>query len=378
VTRIDPIDRAAARADELPSRGALSYPSYRRFWFASLVFIFAIQFRFIGAGWLVHQLTDSPFWLGVPGIISAVVTILLTVPAGALADRVDTQRLLVAGRAQSAILPRLIDRRAMASAVALTSSIWNGMRVIGPAAAGLLIAAVGIGQAFVVTGVGYVISAVMVATIALEPLRTGDADADGGGVFAGVRYVFGNGIFLATIGLSFLSSIFGHSYVVLLPIFSDEILHAGVQGFGYMEAAAGVGALLGTLSIVRLRIQRHTGGVMVGAAVLFGLCIAAFAGSRSLALSMGLLFVGAFFSSVYLNLGMTTLQLLVPDALRGRVMGVWGLTWFLTSAGGFAAASIAEFLGAPFAVALGALSVSAFAVVVYLSFSELRNLAPPV
>lgn len=417
MTRIEPFDRAAARAEELPSRGALSYPSYRRYWFASLVFIFAIQFRFIGAGWLVYQLTDSPFWLGVPGIISAVVTILLTIPAGALADRVDTQRLLVAGRAltgvthlalaaltvsglvevwmvlvwaaatgalaavtspaQSAILPRLIDRRAMASAVALTSSIWNGMRIIGPAAAGVLIAVVGIGQAFVVTGVGYVISAVMVATIELEPLRTGDSDADSGGMFAGVRYVFANGIFLATIGLSFLSSIFGHSYVVLLPIFADEILHAGVQGFGYMEAAAGVGALLGTLSIMRLRIQRHTGGVMVGAAVLFGLCIAAFAWSRSLALSMGLLFVGAFFSSVYLNLGMTTLQLLVPDALRGRVMGVWGLTWFLTSAGGFAAASVAELLGAPFAVALGALSVSAFAVIVYLAFSELRTLVPP-
>jgi hypothetical protein len=98
VTRIEPIDRASARADPLPRRGALSYPSYRRYWFASLVFIFAIQFRFIGSGWLVYQLTDSPFWLGVPGIISAVVTILLTVPAGALADRVDTQRLLVAGR----------------------------------------------------------------------------------------------------------------------------------------------------------------------------------------------------------------------------------------------------------------------------------------
>jgi hypothetical protein len=217
----------------------------------------------------------------------------------------------------------------------------------------------------------------MVATIELEPLRAGDSDPDSGGVFAGVRYVFANGIFLATIGLSFFSSIFGHSYVVLLPIFSDEILHAGVQGFGYMEAAAGIGALLGTLSIVRIRLQRHTGGVMVGAALLFGLCIAAFAGSRSLALSMGLLFVGAFFASVYLNLGMTTLQLLVPDALRGRVMGVWGLTWFLTSAGGFVAASIAEFLGAPFAVALGALSVSAFAVVVYLAFAELRTLVPP-
>jgi MFS family permease len=265
----------------------------------------------------------------------------------------------------------------MASAVALISSVWSGMRIIGPALAGLLIAVVGIGQAFFVTAAGYAISTLLVASLRLEPLRRGDREADEEGMFAGVRYVFGHRIFLATIGLSFFSSIFGRSYVVLLPIFSDDILHAGVQGFGYMEAAAGAGALIGTLSIVRVRIGRHTGAMMTGAALVFGLCIACFAASRALGLSMLLLFVGAFFSAIYLNLAMTTLQLLVPDGLRGRVMGVWGLTWFLTSAGGFVAASIAEFMGAPFAVALGALSVAGFALFVYVAFAELRTIPAP-
>jgi MFS family permease len=412
VTRVEPIDDAA-RTREAPRRGALSYPRYRRYWLASVAMVFAVQFHFIGSGWLVHRLTDSAFWLGVPGIISAVVTILLTVPAGALADRLDNRRVLVVSRgltgithlalavlvvtgvvelwmvlvwaavagalgglsspAQSAMLPRLIDRSAMASAVALISSVWSGMRIIGPALAGLLIAVVGIGQAFFVTAVGYAVSTLLVASLRLERLRPGDREEAEGGMFAGVRYVFAHRIFLATIGLSF----FGRSYVVLLPIFSDDILRAGVQGFGYMEAAAGAGALIGTLSIVRVRIGRHTGAMMTGSALVFGLSIASFAVSRSLALSMLLLFVGAFFSSIYLNLAMTTLQLLVPDALRGRVMGVWGLTWFLTSAGGFVAASIAEFMGAPFAVALGALSVSGFAVFVYVAFAELRAIPAP-
>jgi MFS family permease len=402
---------------ETPGRGAFAYPRYRRYWLASVAMVFAVQFQFSGSGWLVHRLTDSAFWLGVPGIISAVVTILLTVPAGALADRFDNQRLLVisrgltglthlalavlviAGRvelwmvlvwaavagalaglsnpAQSALLPRLIERRAMASAVALISSVWSGMRIIGPALAGILIAVVGIGQAFLVTALGYAISTWLVASLRLEPLRGGSPDDEEAGMFAGVRYVFAHRIFLATIGLSFFSSLFGRSYVVLLPIFSDDILRAGVQGFGYMEAAAGAGALIGTLSIVRVRIGRHTGAMMTGAALVFGLCIAAFAASRSLPLSMLLLFVGAFFSAIYLNLAMTTLQLLVPDRLRGRVMGVWGLTWFLTSAGGFVAASIAEFMGAPFAVALGALSVAGFALFVYVAFADLRAIPEP-
>ena len=406
----------ASDEDEGSRWGALAYPNYRRYWFASLALVFGMQFRFVGGGWLVHQLTDSPFWLGVPGIISAVVTIALTLPSGALADRVDNQRLLVLGRAltgiahlalaivtvtgvvaiwmvlvwaavtgalaaltnpaQNAMLPRLIERKAMASAVAYTGAIWNGMRIIGPAAAGIVIAVVGIGQAFFVTAAGFAISTLLIATLKLAPLDRSVAEEDDGGMLAGVRYIARHGIFLAVVGLSFFTSIFGMSYVVLLPIFADDILHAGAQGFGFMEAAAGVGALLGTLAIVRIGVDRHTGAVMIGAAAIFGLWIAAFAGSRSLPLSMALLFAGGFVSSIYLNLGMTTLQLLVPDSLRGRVMGVWSLTWFLSSLGGFVAASVAELFGAPVAVALGALSVSAFAVLIYAASTDLRAIPP--
>ncbi|MBW2282567.1 MAG: MFS transporter [Deltaproteobacteria bacterium] len=404
----------AATTSAEPPRGALSYPNYRRYWLASLAMVFGMQFRFIASGWLVHQLTDSPFWLGVPGLISAVVTILLTVPAGLLADRMDNQRLLAGGRgltclahlalallvvgevvqvwmvlvwagvtgvlaavtnpAQNALLPRLIERPAMASAVALAAAIWNSMRIVGPATAGVLIAVVGIGQAFFVTTLGYAISTYLIWSLRLEPQAPHDHSEHGGGMLDGLRYIAAQPIFLATIGLSFFSSIFGRSYVVLLPIFADDVLNVGVRGFGYLEAAAGVGALIGTLSIVRVRAGRHTGNLMVGAALVFGLWIAAFTASRSLTLSMGLLFGGAFFASVYLNLGMTTLQLMVPDALRGRVMGIWGLTWFLSSAGGFFAATLAEFVGAPVAVAAGALTVSAFAAFVWVAFADIRTL----
>ena len=113
---------------------------------------------------------------------------------------------------------------------------------------------------------------------------------------------------------------------------------------------------------------------MIVGAVLFGLCVGGFSASRSLPLSMGLLFAGAFFASIYLNLGMTTLQLLVPDHLRGRVMGVWGLTWFLAPAGGFVAASLADWLGADTAVAMGALAVSGFAIAVYLGSADVRGI----
>jgi MFS family permease len=413
-----PPDSAAAEAPSRPRWGAFSYPNYRRYWISMVARVFGLQFRFIGTSWLVFvELDRSPIWLGVVGLASALPTIVLSVPAGIVADRFDTRRILVisqvataqltflmatlvvagqidiwlviawniavgalaalANPAQAAILPRLIDMSAMASAVAFTSSVWNTMRIVGPAGAGVMIALIGTGQAFFITAGGFAVSAFLLATLSLTPLQR-DENADDGGMFEGVRYIFSNRIFLATIGLSFFTSVFGSSYQTLLAVFADDILAVGSSGFGLLEAAAGVGGFLGTLAIIKVGAGRYAGVIMLAAAAFFGIFVAGFAGSRSFPLSMVLLFAAGFTSSMYLNIGMTTLQLLVPDALRGRVMGVWSMTWFLASVGGLPAGIFAELIGTPLTVALGALSVSAFAVLLLVLSSELRRLPQAV
>ena len=407
---------AEGESSEGPRWGAFSYPNYRRYWISMVARVFGLQFRFIGTAWLVFvELDRSPIWLGVVGLASALPTIILSVPAGVVADRFDTRRILVlsqsatalltflmavlvvtgaidiwivigwsivvgalaalANPAQSAILPRLIDMSAMASAVAFTSSVWSSMRIVGPAAAGLMIALIGTGQAFFVTAGGFAVSAILLATLRLAPLER-DPEADDGGMFEGVRYIFTHPLFLATIGLSFFTSVFGSSYQTLLPVFATEILDVGSSGFGLMEAAAGVGGVLGTLAIIRIGAGRYSVVIMFAAAAVFGAFIAGFAGSRSFPLSMVLLFAAGFSSSMYLNIGMTTLQLRVPDALRGRVMGVWSMTWFLATVGGLPAGIFAELIGTPLTVALGSLSVTAFAVLLFVLSSELRKLPP--
>ena len=115
---------------------------------------------------------------------------------------------------------------------------------------------------------------------------------------------------------------------------------------------------------------------MLVSAAAFGLLIAAFAVSRSFPLSLALLFLGGLTSSVYLNLGMTTLQIMVPNELRGRVMGVWSLTWVLSALGGLPAGLIAEWFGVQVAVAVGALSVTAFAVALLVTVPSLRTSQP--
>jgi MFS family permease len=196
---------------------------------------------------------------------------------------------------------------------------------------------------------------------------------ESGGMFEGVRYILHNQLFLATIGLSFFTSLFGASYQRLLPIFADDVLDVGSVGFGAMEAAIGVGGFLGTLAILKIGAGRYAGVTMLASAAIFGLFIAAFAGSRVLPLSMTFLFLAGFFSSLYLNLGMTLLQVHVPDVLRGRVMAVWSMTWFLAAIGGLPAAGAAELIGTPLAVAIGALSVTGFAACVYAGAGTLRR-----
>lgn len=396
------------------TRGAFAYPAYRQYWVATVARVFGLQFRFIGVLWLVAvELDRSPAWVGMVSVASALPTIVLSVPAGVVADRYDNRRILVvsqgltavlyfglavvivvdvttvgvviawaiatgalaalANPAQSSILPRLIDMKDVASAVAFTSSVWNSMRIIGPAAAGLLIAMVGTGQAFFVGAAGFGLSTVLLMRMPLRPVGERRAPPRGG-MMAGFAYVFSNPLFLATIGLSFFTSVFGSSYQVLLPFFADDLLHSGSTGFGLMEAAAGVGALLGTLSVVKLGSASYRGPLMLLGAAAFGLLVGLFAASRLLPLSMALLFAAGFASSVYLNLGMTTLQVLVPDDMRGRVMGIWSMTWFLSSIGGFVAGWMAEVVGVPWAVALGGLSVAAFAAVLYVLSGELRSL----
>ena len=401
-----------ASVQPLPRWGALGYPNYRLFWIANVARVFGLQFRFIGAGWLTHLLDPSPIWLGVVGVAAAVPTIVLSVPAGVIADRFDNRKVMVwsqalsavcmfvlagliwadltnvwvvviwsvvvgslmalANPAQNAILPRLIEMRAIASAVAYTSGIWNVMRIVGPAGAGLLIAVIGPNWAFAVTGIAFVASTLLLMAIKLAPLERRSRQ-QAGGMLDGFRYIVGEPMFFATIGLSFFTSLFGTSYIILLPDFTT-ILHTGPEGFGYMEAAAGVGSLLGTIAIVRLA-KGSSGPLMLGGAAVFGVVIALFAASDTLPMALVFLFLGGVASSIYLNIGMTSLQLQVPDELRGRVMGIWSMTYFLSAVGGLPAGVAAVWLGTPLAVGLSALSVTVFAVGLWVAVPSLRRMS---
>lgn len=399
---------------------ALRHRNYRLYWLGMVVAITGLQVQTVAQGWLVYDLTKSTALLGTVGLAQAVPTIILTLFGGVVADRVDRQRLITITQATNAavllvlallvatdrvaiwhilvcaflvgsvsafdqparmaLTPHLVAREDLMSAVAMTSMVWQSTRIIGPALAGVLISQVGIATCFFVTAAGYTVMvlAIMAIRIPRIPPPPGRAHVvcDLG---TGVRYIAGNPIFSTLIGLTFFNSLFGMSYVTMMPVFARDVLHAGPQGYGSLMGASGVGALIGTVLIASLGAGAPRGKLLLGGAVSFGAMIVALAASRLYPVSLAILFGMGAVNSMYMTSVNTLLQSLVEDEVRGRVMSIYSMTWSLMPLGGFLSGALAgrfatPATGAPFAVGLGGALVALMALFVTVRVPRVRQL----
>ena len=398
---------------------ALKRPRFRRFWFGTVASVMGFQIMMVAQGWLVYDLTESKLFLGYLGLAAGLPAIVLNLVGGVVADKVDQRRLLIAtqsisslvmlalaivvtldmvhiwhimlaalligsiqafdGPTRQAIFPLLIDREDMMNAVALNSMVWQGTRVIGPALGGIIIGTkVGIAPGFYAAFLGFILMALVMSTLRMPTITRAKGKSVVQDMAQGINFVRTNRIFTFLIGMTFFNSMFGISYVFLFPVFAKDIFDTGAAGFGFLSASTGVGALLGTIATASLGNFKRKGWLLLGGAVLFGTFLILFAVTSSffasMPLAMGLIFLAGASTSVYMITVMTTLQTLVPDELRGRVMGIYGMTWSLLPLGAMQAGVIAEFTSAPFAVALGGAAVIVFAVAMAMTNSQVRNL----
>jgi MFS family permease len=401
---------------------AMRYREYRNYWFGMLSAVGGFQIAMFGQFWLIHELTDSTVYLGYVGLANAVPAIILNLAGGVVADRFDKQRLIIVTQtisaalvgllavitlagvvepwhvltiavfagainafnqpARQSIYPYLIERKVMMSAVALNSSIWQGTRIIAPAIGGAIIAIIDTGSAFVLAAVLMFIFTIVVAFLKVPNEARIGASARKSSAFAdiveGLKFIKTNSIFSFLIGMTFFNSFFGLSYIILMPVFADDILKVGADGQGVLMSVSGVGALIVTLWLGTRVSSGNTGFILIGGAVLTGITVAAWALTAeyigSYALALVLIFFLGLFSSVYMISIMSTLQMLVPNEMRGRVMGFYGMTWNIMPLGGMFAGALAVSIGAAWAVAIGGLAVSAFAIGPALLNGRVRNL----
>jgi MFS family permease len=399
---------------------ALRHRNYRLYWLGMVVAITGLQVQTVAQGWLVYELTNSTALLGAVGLAQAVPTIILTLFGGVVADRVDRQRLITFTQmlnaavlfvlailvatdrveiwhivvcafligsisafdqpARMALTPHLVAREDLMSAIAMTSMVWQSTRIIGPAVAGVLIAQVGIEACFFLTAAGYAVMvlAIMAIRIPRIPPPPGRANVvrDLG---TGVRYIAGNPVFSTLIGLTFFNSLFGMSYVTMMPVFARDVLETGPTGYGSLMGASGLGALIGTVLIASLGAGAPRGKLLLGGAVGFGVLIVGLALSRLYPVSIAIMFGMGAVNSMYMTSVNTTLQALVEDEVRGRVMSIYSMTWSLMPLGGFLSGAIAQRFsdpatGAPFAVGLGGALVALMALFVAVQVPRVRRL----
>ena len=398
---------------------ALHYPAYRTYWLGTLASVSGFQIVRFAQFWLMFQLTGSPLALGYVGLAQGFPGIVLNLVGGVFADKVDQRRLIMVTQmvnaslifllatltlvdvvrewhvlvlaflaaavnafdepARQALYPHLIDRRAMTSAVALNAGIWQGNRIVAPAVAGLIIAVAGTAAAFYLAGVGFLIMAAVIISLRIPPFTRAPHGNPAQDMLEGLSFIRKNSIFSFLIGMTFFNSFFGMAYVMLMPIFAVDILDVGAKGQGMLLGMGGAGALLNTLWIGARGSVPHRGLAIIGGAVLFGLAVAAFALTAkfvgSLALAMALMFFMGVFNSLYMISIQSSLQIMVPDRMRGRVMGFYGMTWSIMPLGGLQASALTSLFTAPIAIAAGGLAVALFALGPASVNSTVRNLS---
>ncbi|HEX3581122.1 MAG TPA: MFS transporter, partial [Thermoanaerobaculia bacterium] len=256
---------------------------------------------------------------------------------------------------RQSFLVQMVEREDLMNAIALNSSMFNGARIIGPAVAGLLVAAIGEGWCFFANGVSYI--AVIAGLVMMSPRTVAPQSISSSplaNIMEGFRYVAHTAPIRALLLLLGLASFAGMPYTVLMPVFADDIFHSGARGLGILMGASGVGALIGSVLLAIRQTVRGLGTWVAVASASFGLFAIGFAFSRSFLLSVIMLVPVGVAMMVQMASSNTLIQSMVPDVLRGRVMAVYSMMYVgLGPIGALIAGALAHRIGAPKTVAAG-------------------------
>jgi MFS family permease len=369
----------------------------------------------VAQSWLVYRLTASASLLGLVGFVGQIPVFALAALGGVAADRRSLQPILVATQvasmllaftlagltlsglvrvwevfalaalvglvnafdipARQAFVVEMVGREDLPNAIALNSVVVNGARIVGPSAAGLLVAAVGEGWCFFLNALSYaaVVAGLLLMRVAPRASEVGRGRSLSN-LTEGFTFAWRHGPVRAVLMLLGLTSIAGVPYVVLMPLFADRVFRGGPRALGFLLGAAGAGALAGALIAASRRGLSGLGRRIALASASFGVCLVLFSLSRSFWLSVALLLPAGCSWMLQLTASNTYVQSVVPDHLRGRVMAVYSMMFMgMTPFGALAAGSLAERFGAPATVGAGGLACAAGAALFATRLKSLRR-----
>lgn len=370
--------------------------NYRLFFIGQFISLIGTMIQQIAVSWLVYRMTSSVFLLGLVGFASQFPTFVITPFAGVWSDRFNRHKILVWTQAlsliqalalailvlsgaitvwqiillslfigcvnaidmpnrQSFVIYMIDDRNDLGNAIALNSAMFNGSRLIGPFIAGVLIATVGEGICFLINALSYIAVLIAILAMSTDHIKVNISKTSVmKELKEGFIYVFGNPKIRAILILVSLTSIMGVPLIVLMPAFAKDILQGGPHTLGFLMSALGAGALLGAVYLAsRANIKGLLKIINMGA-LIFGIGLIGCSLSRSLWISILMVFIAAFGMMVQVASTNTWLQTNVDDDKRGRTMSFYVVSFMgMAPFGSLLAGSVAGFIGVPNTIFIG-------------------------
>ena len=391
--------------------GALAHRNYRLLWLAALGSTIGTWMQSYAQSWLVFDLTKSNFYLGLDSFLSQLPILLFMLIGGVVADRHDRRRLLTGsqfvqafsaltlavlvvtghitvafifllsfitgcgqafgGPAYQALIPSLVPRRDLTNAIALNSTQFNLSRVLGPMAGGLVLATIGVAWCFALNGLSYFLVVLALASLTLPAhVPNPNPRALGVELRGGLQYVRDQRLLFVLTIMAFVTTFLAMPVSTFLPAFATQFLtgdQAPEKRLAFLMAAQGLGAIAGALMIGSRGRPRYMGRALLIGQILLALAVSAFALSRSLPLSLALIFLAGFFSMTVFSMSFSLLQLTAPDELRGRVVSIYMVAlrggWPI---GSLVAGALSDVFTAPIVIVASAGTLGGIAAVLLL------------
>ncbi|MBE0698081.1 MAG: MFS transporter [Anaerolineaceae bacterium] len=409
--------KAAGTAPAL-SRGFSSFRhrNYQLWFGGQLVSVIGTWMQIIAQGWLVYQLSHSEFALGMVGFASAIPVLIVSPWGGVITDVFPKRTLLVITQtaamllafvlaaltfsnlvqvwhilvlaaltgvvnafdapARQSFVVDLVGREDMVNAIALNSMMFNGARVIGPAMGGFLLAWLGSSWCFLINVISFLAVIASLLAMQVPPHKALNQLVNPLKQFGqGLVYARNQPEIRGLLLLAVVFSVFGMSYSALLPAFVDQVLHADASGYGIINALVGAGAVFAALYIAYFATTHLRGRLILIANLAYPLVLGVFAFNTGFPVAVFLAFVLGFGFMIQANSMNSLLQLKVDDAMRGRVMGLFTLSFFgLSPFGSLGAGALAEHLPISLTIALMALIMLAGSLIIQRRIPEIRRM----
>lgn len=386
---------------------AFSYRNYQLYFAGQSLSLIGTWLQIVAQGWLVWQLSHSALWVGIISAIGSLPVLFFSLFGGVVVDRLHTKSILLFTQslemflaltfgiltvyhvisiillailtfffgvvsaldmpARQAFMVEIIDKKHLSSAIAVNSGTFNGARVVGPAVAGILIATIGTGGAFIVNGISFIPAIIALLLIRVARAAPQIHSSPIQAIREGLLYAFTHPIIKTLLIFAGITSVFGWSYATIMPVIAQNVFHQGATGLGYLYVASGLGSVVSTILVSIYGNKISSNIFIIGGSFLFSMAVISFSFTSFFPLALFFLFFAGMGLVVQFSMMNTLIQQMVENNIRGRVMSIYMLMFLgISPIGSFLIGFLSQHLGSMLSIRLSVSIV--FLYTIYLFF----------